>query len=318
MGKQNDIAGLLLHAGINCLIAVTTGGTAATTSAVYELAKGLTSGLATNHLASLISFKSLEDRLTSKNPNNINHDLERLFRQSAVIAVEYIRELFLAELRDDNNLFLLLDGKDRRAFFKGVEKFFSENIGDIRHKMKYEERDSLDRALIVNPEPFLDEITNYMLIVSSVSFDADTEARVRNFYRTRLPFCFQLAFKETLKSDDRGFKAYQLWIFDELQKQNLLVAEKHEEVINAIKQLANGKNILDDADLETFLAQYSEIVYEKLRLGFSSDLEKRFIKLSEYITLHFDKLYKIAYKHYNISLEIKGVVDQIWEAIQSE
>src|SRR4051794_37219100 len=134
---KNNIAGLILNGGIFCL----TAGVAGKAAIVSGLANSVAGNLAANNMFALgnNTFNKLIERLKTNDPEKVNYDLERLFRESAIVALEYIKKLFLAELKDDERLDRL-SKQERESFIEGLKKFFDESIDDLRSVMKDEER----------------------------------------------------------------------------------------------------------------------------------------------------------------------------------
>ncbi|MVM32847.1 NACHT domain-containing protein [Spirosoma sp. HMF4905] len=303
---------LLLHGGINCLLVnATTAGVTGPAIMLYELGKAITGNLASNHIASLTNLDNLKKRLTLSNPKNLNHDLERVFRQSVIIAVEYVKILFLMEINDDIILEINLSKRDRKLFIRAIEDFFNENIKDIKRDIEYSERLPLDKSLIHDPSPFLESIINYMLSVVSIKFDIDTENRIIKFYKDNLPYCFQLAFTEALKNDDHGFKAFQIWILEDIQIHNIEMQESQHNIIEAIKSITSGNNIISSSQLNSLLKIHSENVYNHLQIFFKQNVRDTFENLAKQIKEDFKKLYLLSLNQYALTQKILELLEKL-------
>ncbi len=262
------ICGLLLNGGINVLVASATGGVVANTTVLGELVKSVTGNLASNHIAKLSNhgFQQIVSRLKENDPTKVNHDLERLFRDASVKSLVYIKDLFLQDLTRVAG-YENLNKKEKTSFNTQLEAFFNENIEDLENSIKTIPREPLDKSLVKDPREYLDNITQQIFRVSSVEFDKGTEQTIRNFYANNLPYCFEIAFKEALKHDDLGFKAFQIWTIEEMQKQNMVLAEGQQTILAILEDLKNGKSYLNKAEEEEKWERVTTRIYDLLKEG---------------------------------------------------
>jgi len=276
IGKEQlrTFGGLLLHGSAFCLTA-TTGGTSTIAAGLVNAIAG---ELVASHVGTLgnFTYDKLVARLKGPDPNTINHDLERLFRQSAVVALQYIKTLFLAEIKESERV-QALHKKEKKEFIEGLTQFFDENIKDLRLIIKDAQNLPLDKSDISNPGQILDDITAQLFRVSSVEFDEQTAAALRSFYADKLPYCFQLAFKEALKNDDSGFKAFQIWVLEDIQTQNAAIAGGQQRIEQAISELKTGIDYLS--------RQKADSISEAAAADICALLEKDFSGIKDSITV---------------------------------
>ncbi|PSR56372.1 hypothetical protein AHMF7605_24175 [Adhaeribacter arboris] len=287
------LSGLVLHGGINCLITAVTGGASAPVSVFAALAGAITGNLASNHVAVLsnLSYDKVLKRLSKADPEKVNHDLERLFRQSAVVALDYIKTSFLTHINKDHRLEDLSD-EERKEFIQGLTYFFNENIEDLRLAI-IDDIVAVDKNSIKAPSSFLDRIVADIFILTSVKFDPETKQKLQEFYAAQLPYCFELAFKEALKNDEPGFKAFQIWILEDLRDQNAQLLHGQQHLLETINNLRERSiNYLPKEEADKKAEEQAQKIYNLLEQDLTG-IKQTLIVLSADINQNFDKVYRI-------------------------
>lgn len=305
------LGGLILNGGVNLLVASTTGGIIPGSSIMGELIKSITGNIASNHIATLsnIGFSHLASRLKDSDPNKVNHDLERLFRESSIVALEFIKNLFLQDI-DKIEGFQLLTNKEKKVFKSDLKYFFDENIRDLRMIIGSEEREPLDKELVKEPNNYLVEIIEQIFRVTSVKFDPKTEQILKLFYAKKLPYCFDLAFKEALKHDEPGFKAFQIWTFEEMQKQNADLLFGQQGIVDAIESLKRNENFLDKEQEERKWEKIANNIYQHLEIDFAG-IKQQLIDLTIIISDNFNEIVGIIQATYIVTVETRDKVKEV-------
>jgi hypothetical protein len=293
MRKQEylkSLVGILLNGGVNILVASATGGLAPGNSILGELVKSITGNLASTNIATLstVGFNRLVSALNENNPDKVNHDLERLFREASVVALEYIKKLFFQDV-DKVEGYSALNKQEKKEFIANLKYFFDENINDLRMMMQHDMREPIDKAFIKDPKQILTNITEQIFRISSVSFDEVTRQGLKAFYANHLPYCFELAFKEALKHDDTGFKAFQIWALEDVQRQSADLLIGQQKISDAIQELKNGGNYLNKETEEKKWEAITTTLYSVLEKYFEG-INEEFALISENISSRFDEL----------------------------
>ncbi len=260
-----SFGGFLLSGTMSCLsaspavaaaIGITAGGVP---SLLLGLAGSITGSFAGEHLNQLVSFSKLKERLKDHDPNNVNHDLERLFKEAAVISIIYIKKLFLAELKNDPEILFGISEKERKQIINSAEKFLDQNIRNIKEFIGSE---PVDQLQIKEPREFLTSIAGYLIGITEVAIRDDIKQKLSDFYAARLPYCFELAFKESLKNDDHGFKAFQMWMLE--SSQNL-----KRQIAGDLKKVQEQLTTLPTQPLETIAAIRTAEIYQQFETEFN-------------------------------------------------
>ncbi len=312
--QLKPLGGFVLHGTINCLLAGATGGAAPLLNGIPSIIAGLagaiTGNLASNHVATLsnLSYNNLLAKLNDQDPNNVNHDLERLFRSAAVVSLEFIKTLFLKEVVTDERITTLTES-DRKKFLNDLTLFFNENISDLRLVTK-DDKTSINKTLVKDPTQFLDNTVEQIFRMTSVMFDSETEKQIKAFYANHLPYCFELAFKEALKNDDHGFKAFQIWILEEMRDQNALILQDTKNILIAIENISNAKNLLSQEQFDEILNKQKDDIYTQLQtvfFGIKNDLDN----VTAQINHNYDKLYKLTSDHFDLSKQSHELIKEM-------
>ncbi|MFB2120929.1 AAA family ATPase [Parapedobacter sp. 2B3] len=267
------IGGLLLSGGANILLASGTGGLSLPFSPlVAKLCESISANIASNHIAKLGNhgFDHLLKRINNKgtDPDKINHDLENLFKKSSIAALEYIRSSYLKGFGDEENFFRVIKSKftprkdnERQKLLKQIDRFFDANIEQIRKEIIEGGAIDINKEDVKHPEKFLGAIVDIFFSQADTALDAATIESLRSFFTAHLPYCFELAFKESLKHHEVGFKAFQIWILEDLRAQNADNAAALQEIAQAIGELKNGGSFLDKKKQEKEWQRWTDEVY---------------------------------------------------------
>lgn len=305
------LGGLILNGVVHFFVASSKSGLIPGSSILGELIKSITGNLASNHIAELseVGFEKISTRLKENDPDNVNHDIERLFRKASIIALEYVKALFLQDI-DKVERFNRLTREEKKEFVTNLKYFFDENIDQLRKIMSSEEREPLDKALIEDPTDFLNRIVDVIFRTTSVTFDLTTEQSLKKFYADKLPYCFDLAFKEALKHDDVGFKAFQIWILEEIQKQNVNLLSGQQSIAESIDILKNGGNYLNKDELERKWEIIADEIYNTLEAHFDG-IKESFNRVTIMIAEKFDEINNLVKDIYVVSVETQEKVQEV-------
>lgn len=228
------------------------------------------------------TYDQLYNMVISKHPRQLNHDVERVIKSASITALDYLKILYKEELEQDVLFFQACNEKEIKAYLKGIDLYFSEAKPSLE---TYLDVTPIDKDIIDDPNDFFKVASAQLILLSGVTFDEASRAKLVAFHEQYLPECFQLAFKETLKNDDKGFRAFQLWVLGDLKKQGHLTHAKLEDIENAISRIEQGFSLITNDVLETF----GNIVLQHLERSFQG-ITVHFVKLAKLINRRFDKL----------------------------
>jgi len=294
------VGGLLLSGGTNLLLASGTGGFLLPfSSTISELVRSITANIASNHIAKLSndSFDRLAERISKSetDPNNINHDLERLFKKSSIIALKFIKALYLKGYKDDKTFFSIIRQNFSSQKNDKREKLYKQIILFFNDQIKFIEEDIIKQNTINISEEDIKAPTEFLKIFVQKIFDnvytdlPDSEIELlKAFYIENIPYCFELAFKESLKHDNLGFKAFQIWVLEDLQTQNNNNTAALQEISDAIKKLKRGE-FIDKKEQEAKWEKLSNKIYDILGVNLSG-IREEFIELSKQFTKKLDEV----------------------------
>ncbi|MBL7732986.1 MAG: tetratricopeptide repeat protein [Chitinophagaceae bacterium] len=245
------LAGLLFHGTIHCLCTVADKSTGGATNALgitpllQSLGQDIAGSMAAEHFKELFSYNRLIDLVRKKQPGDLNHDLEDLFRSSAITAIGYIKLLLEAEMNDVPEGVTIKERQEMKehlniaAFFLvQQQKFLKSNPDLIAAKA-----DDLD-----NSSDYLQLICNHVLFYQDDLPEVIKE-KLAEVFTTQLPWCFQLAFYEALKEEKngKGFRAFQLRYMDDskalLKDNTALLVQLNEKT----ERLLAGHSLVDEA-----------------------------------------------------------------------
>lgn len=312
--KIKSFGGLVLHGGISCIAEFLAGGAAVGVPGAGMIAAkvvgNIATNLAANHTAVFanLTYDKLVGRLNKPNPDDVNHDLERLFRQSGIVALEFIKKLFLAEIKKEEYL-AELNKRDKEEMEKLLTEFFDETIKDMRLVTK-DSKEPLDKHELRDPSDFLTKITDTIFKISSYSFDEGTTQKLKDFYTARLPYCFDLAFKETLKKDDAGFKAFQVWMLEEMRDNQVVILNGQKRIEELIQNIQAGASLLSPEALDKILDDAAGRIYALLEQDFRN-IRQDLVALSNHIDKQFATQYALAEKHLEVTIGIGKKVDEL-------
>ncbi|WP_165841045.1 tetratricopeptide repeat protein [Larkinella punicea] len=227
---------------------------------VTTIGLGLANAIAPNFVHQFtcdLSYNKLRERFA--HPSELNHNLENLLKDAAVRSVSFLKRLYLDQLGQETDL----------SFF---EKHFEQNpIRTAKEVLETMERDlqfwvkheTIQSGLLENPEDCLTTITDYLFVVSRVDESLAEWQKLRTFFAEKLPTCFELAFKEALQNDDKGFRSFQIWMLEEIQEQNRAILKQIQEgrelLLAEIRTLKNGETGQSTAVLQQFAEETTEL-----------------------------------------------------------
>jgi len=239
----------------------------------------------TSHFGSLGTYNLLYDAVLKKHPTSLNHDIERLIKEAAFIAVDLLGIIYIEELKNDVAFFIDSSPKEIRQYVSQITQYFSQARKNIR--------DSLDvydvsNNLIEDPDAYFAIITDYLVGVSAVTLSDACKQRLIEFHKRELPACFQLAFKEALKNDDPGFKSFQLATLQELKDSAKDSAAVLVKIEKSVQKINNGENLVTVARIDKMGTELIRVLNSRYK-----GIEHKLKEFSRQIVAGFDELYAV-------------------------
>lgn len=251
-----------------------------------EVAAVIAEGFALKHITDFGTYDKVMDRLTTSHPDDINHDVERLFKEATLVSLGFIEVLYAEELRKDLNYFEGCSKEEIKRFFKDLSYFFSKAKKELK---SYIEEQEIKKEMIDTPGDFFTELSNHLIEQSDITFDNISKQRLKEFYAQHIPFCFQLAFKETLKNDELGFKAFELWVLDDLKKSNSDTTHTLARIEEAISQVNSGHHVLSADQLDAIGNHLVKTLEDSFK-----GVKFTLLRLNEEISENFERHYQIS------------------------
>jgi tetratricopeptide (TPR) repeat protein len=218
-------------------------------SLAMTVARGLTQAIAPELMGSMIEdieYAKLQAFLKTPDPNQLNHDLNRLIKKSAIRAIGFIERLYLDKLKKEHGQNIV---KDFLINPKHVEAF--KNLcKNLKNELeKWLESNVIEDSVLEDASDCLQTLTDAIFETSEI----DKTSEFATFFKQNLPFCFDLAVKEALKDkqSDKEFKAFQIWILENIN-------EKNEAILQEIKALKNQKDTSSSAKFKQYLNKECE------------------------------------------------------------
>jgi hypothetical protein len=218
-------------------------------SLAMTVASGLTQAIAPELMGSMIEdieYAKLQAFLKTPDPNQLNHDLNRLIKKSAIRAISFIERLYLDKLKKEQNQTSVKD------FFIKPEHVvaFESLCKNLKNELeKWLESNVIEDGVLEDASDCLQTLTDAIFETSEI----DKTSEFATFFKQNLPFCFDLAVKEALKDkqSDKEFKAFQIWILENIN-------HKNEAILQEIKALKNEKDTSSSAKFKQYLNKECE------------------------------------------------------------
>jgi hypothetical protein len=148
-------------------------------SLATTLGMGLVSNLApgwVQKFAGEIDYQKLRDQFVD--PTKLNHDLENLLRDAAVRSIRFIRNLYLEHLEDVHEL-SFTDTYFGQNPLKRAKEVLDTMEEDLALWIKEE---PIQQNLLIDPSPCLNNITNYLFLVSGIEETEHEWQELRTFF----------------------------------------------------------------------------------------------------------------------------------------
>ncbi|TSJ35885.1 hypothetical protein FO440_23475 [Mucilaginibacter corticis] len=244
--SKKSLIKLLVSGGINCITnegfrkfldahAVTIAGVGASATGlgivapiVAGVANSISSNIASNHVNKLANVDDLLSWIENSDPGSINHDLEKSIIRAGINAFKFIEVLYIKGIKQDETFWLSSEPDEKKEFLSKLKKFFRQANEDLKREITYIK---IQRKFIQKPQPLLKALSDYILIGPNGNLSPADLKKFKDFYIYKMPYCFDLAFKEELKSNDRSYKAFQMWIAEGIQKQNIHILHLQEKAL---------------------------------------------------------------------------------------
>jgi tetratricopeptide (TPR) repeat protein len=226
-----------------------------------------------------INYQKLRTILSEEHPDKINHDLSNLLKDAAVRSVGFVKKLYLEKITQEQEATFWRKIKPNP--FKEEETALKNMQSDLKFWIQGEDIETL---LLEKPEGCLNDITQYLFDVSGQDQNDERWIALRAFFKEKLPFCFDLAFKEALKENQKGRIAFQIWIWQDIQKDVKTTQANTEAILEEIKslKLALENNAPEPENSLQFKVQIAQS-FEELNRKFETFCVEIIGKLDELI-----------------------------------
>ncbi|MEA5259567.1 hypothetical protein VB264_17345 [Arcicella aquatica] len=189
-----------------------------------------------------IDYQKFRKTLFEEHPDKINHDLSNLLKDATVRSVGFVKKLYLEKITQEQETTFW--SKIKPNPFKEEETTLKNMQSDLKFWIQDEDIETL---LLEKPEGCLNDITQYLFEVSGQEQNDEQWIALRAFFKEKLPFCFDLAFKEALKENQNGRIAFQIWIWQDIQKDVKTTKAITEAILKEVQSL---KLALENKDSE--------------------------------------------------------------------
>jgi tetratricopeptide (TPR) repeat protein len=237
---------------------------------IGSLINTISGSLASNAAAKLIDDQHLVRWLCHEQPGGFNVHLELLIKKASYRAFLLFEKLFEAEVQE-LALWTNYDDDQKTEYFLNLRKFFRDAKKEVRTEL---DRLDFKTSDIYSPDIFLNGICEYILLAPrTVFFDQEAKDIFTSFYRSKMPFCFELAFKDEIVTDEPGFKAFELCILEGIKQSNASLTARVNEMMGFIQK----NKPVGDGELQRQMKlqndEIRKIIGEGL-VGFDSSISK--------------------------------------------
>jgi tetratricopeptide (TPR) repeat protein len=217
-------------------------------SLAMTAARGLCQAIAPELMGSMIEdfeYAKLQAFLKRPDPNQLNHDLNRLIKKSAIRAIGFIERLYLDKLKNEQNQTSIKD------FFIKPEQVvaFESLCKNLKNELeKWLESNIIEDSVLEDASDCLQTLTDAIFETSEI----DKTSEFATFFKQNLPFCFDLAVKEALKDkqSDKEFKAFQIWILENINEKT---TSGNNKILAEIQDLKNEKDTFSSREFKKYL-----------------------------------------------------------------
>jgi hypothetical protein len=217
-------------------------------SLAMTAARGLCQAIAPELMGSMIEdfeYAKLQAFLKTPDPNQLNHDLNRLIKKSAIRAIGFIERLYLDKLKKEQ------DQTSVKGFFIKPEYrlAFESLCKNLKNELeKWLESNVIEDSVLEDASDCLQTLTDAIFETSEI----DKNSEFATFFKQNLPFCFDLAVKEALKDkqSDKEFKAFQIWILENINEK---ITSGNNKILAEIHELKNQKDTFSSTKFKTYL-----------------------------------------------------------------
>ncbi|WP_020597890.1 tetratricopeptide repeat protein [Spirosoma panaciterrae] len=210
-------------------------------SAATQIAKAFAPDV-TEHFISVLDYAQFKEFLIKTHPGDLNHDLDKLIKESMIRAVGYIKRLYLDKLKADSQLTWR---ESLQNPFAVIEDVLTTMERDLKAELSFTtyQKTDLENYLTGEHSDCLDQLTDYLFTVSRVDQTHPEWKKLRVFFREQLPLLFDASYKEALKAEDnlKAFKAFQIWVLEEGLKNQKLILADQQKILAELEKLATGQ-----------------------------------------------------------------------------
>jgi len=247
-----------------------------TAGILFGLIDSISGNKASEQLNELVVYNDLRSKFNNANLNDINHDLQRLFKETAILSVEFVKKMYIEEQKKEAEEYDKTGRKAIKNYNHEIKNFLKERKNDVNELAENYEFTEND---IIESDNIVDKLVKEL-------FEGDPdENHLKIFYTRNLPFVFNLIFTELLKYNDHGFKAFQIWILkDILQLINSSLAASN-EIKNSIARINSGIPAITFDTVDEIVNGYADTIITQISLlevviNKQGDREQALIKAS--------------------------------------
>lgn len=295
-------------------------------SATIKVVTGLGQAIAPELMGSFIDeldYHKFKTTLFSEHPDNLNHDLSHVLKDATVRSVKFIKRLYIESLKNEREKSIL----NRLKFnsFRAEKKELDKMIDELR---QWIEKEDIEKILLEEPQNCLNNITQYLF--ETISQDINIE-KLKELFEKKLPFCFDLAFKEALKENQKGRIAFQIWIWKDIQATVKLTNNQNKSILEELKLLKlafidkteepiNSIRLKDEIinSFEKLNVQFEEIgkqIVREIEGKIDEKFEELSLQYSEILSQYKNNRIKIGFLinqvlEINKQLHLKGIANK--------
>lgn len=229
-------------------------GFALATAVTKSLAQAVAPELMGSFIES-IEYSKLREVLLTPDPNQLNHDLQNLLKKSALTSIGYIERLYVDKLNAEMGQKSFKHIFIKREQIVQIQDLFKQLKDELAKLIK---STTIHDHVLESPTDCLENLTKN--IFEAISLDKNSELAA--FFTKHLPFCFDLACKEALKdkANDKEFKAFQIWILENI---NQKIDKGNTKILAEIQDLKVQKDTESSEKLKSYLETECEALHKK-------------------------------------------------------
>lgn len=234
---------------------------------IGAVVNSIAGNLASEHYGKIVNLDHLLTWIDTDDPDQMNHDLEKMLYRSAISAFLLVQKTYVREMENDELRWLDFTAKQKRAYFSALKVFFKtvqkELIGE--HITLYLKVETTD---IADPGSIVAILADHLRGLVCTEFDASETELFVSYFIQKMPICLNLAINEELKTNERVFRAYQLCIAEDIKARQIELKVGIDEVLTEVR--AGNRDLFPRDFIIAELSRVSENLFH----GFSMEAEQ--------------------------------------------